>query len=151
MSSLRSIKSYINNVHPLRHRALYNVTARLIDALIPVFNRTIIDLKAPGYLNQRIRLVDFARHPFIKRDPDGFRPPEQRAEESFLDEDGRFQRSMFVDLKKEFWNTGLQMILHLRDIELSPENPEYEGEEWHVQGQTVSRSFSLILLRFYRM
>jgi len=151
MSSLRSIKGYINNVHPLRHRALYNVTARLIDTVIPVFNRTIVDLKAPGYLNQRIRLVDFARHPFIKRDPDGFRPPEQRAEKSFLDEDGRFQRSMFVDLKKEFWNTGLQMILHLRDIELLPENPGYGGEEWHIQGQTVSRSFSLLLLRSYRM
>jgi len=151
MSSLPRIKGYINNVHPLRHRALYVVTERLIDAVIPVFNRTIIDLKAPGYLNQRIHLVDFARHPFIKRDPDTFRPPEQRADESFLDENGQFQRSMFVDLKKEFWNTGLQMVLHLRDIELSPEGPEYEGEEWHVQGQTVSLSSTLSLLRSHRM
>lgn len=132
-----SITSYINNVHPLHHPTLYNVTERLMDAVIPLFNRTVIDLKAPGYLNQRIHLVDFARHPFIKRGPDDFRPPEQRAAESFLDENGQFQRSMFVDLKKEFWNTGLQMILHLRDIELTPEKPEYGGDEWHVQGQTV--------------
>jgi len=151
MSSLCRIISYIHNVHPLRHRALYNVSERLIDAVIPVFNRTIIDLKAPGYLNQRIHLVDFARHPFIKCDPDDFRPPEQGANESFLDENGRFQRSMFVDLKREFWNIGLQMVLHLRDIELSPENPEYEGEEWHVQGQTVIFPSSISLLKSYRM
>lgn len=131
------IKSYINNVHPLHHSALYSVTERLIDAFIPLFDRTIIDLKAPGYLNQRIHLVDFARDPFIQRDPDSFRPPEQRADESLLNGDNRYQNFMFVDLKKEFWNTGLQMVLHLRDIDLLPEHPEYEGDEWHVQGQTV--------------
>lgn len=81
--------------------------------------------------------MDFARDPFIKREPESFRPPEQRADRSFLNEYSQFQKYMFVDLKKEFWNTGLQMILHLRDIELSPKSPAFVGEEWHIQGQTV--------------
>ena len=121
----------------MHHSTMYSVTESLIDAFVPLFNRTIIDLKAPGYLNQRIHLVDFARDPFIQRDPDNFRPPEQQADESLLNHNGQYQNFMFVDLKKEFWNTGLQMVLHLRDINLCPEHPIYEGEEWHVQDQTV--------------
>lgn len=135
--SFHRIKSYINNVHPLTQSDLYGVAEKLIDAFIPLFNRVLVDAKAPGWLNQRIHLVSFGRDPFIKRDPSNFRPPEQRAYQNFLDDNGGYQQFMLVDLKKEFWNVGLQMILQLRDINLSPEHPEYGGEDWHVQGQTV--------------
>ncbi|KAL8953680.1 MAG: hypothetical protein Q9222_000464 [Ikaeria aurantiellina] len=131
--------NYINNVHPLRHSRLYHVTERLIDAVMPLFNRTIIDLKAPGYRNQRIHLVDFGCHPFIDRNPSSFRPPEQRADPQHLNDEAQYQDFIFVDLKKEFWNVGLQMILHLRDINLTAGNPEFVGEQWHVQGQTNER------------
>ena len=137
------ITSYINNVHPMTNHALYYVVENLIDAFVPLFDRSIIDLKAPGYREQRIHLVEFGRNPFIKRDPTTFRPPEQRANANFVDDTGRYQRFMFVDLKKEFWNTGLQMVSHLQDINLSSEHPEYEGQEWHVQGQTVCNLHSL--------
>ena len=137
------ISSYINNVHPTQHPDFYKAIEGLIDIFIPTFNRVIIDLKDPGYFNQRIHLVEFGRDPFIKREPDNFRPPEQRAWGNFLDNDGHFHISMFVDLKKEFWNTGLQMVLHLQDIELSPDNPMFGGEEFHVQGQTVLPLYSI--------
>ena len=29
------------------------------------------------------------------------------------------------------------MVVHVQEIELSPPNSSYPGEEWHVQGQTV--------------
>ncbi|KAL8764660.1 MAG: hypothetical protein Q9194_006909, partial [Teloschistes cf. exilis] len=133
------IDGYINNVDPVKHSALYGQVEILIDHLVPLFNRTLIDLKAPGYQNQRIHLVRFGRNPFIKREPPAFRPPEQRAYEQWLDRDGRYKSSIFVDLKREFWNVGVQMVLQIREINLAPHHPKYDGEEWHVQGQTNER------------
>ncbi|KAL8917003.1 MAG: hypothetical protein Q9208_008221 [Pyrenodesmia sp. 3 TL-2023] len=133
------IDGYINDVYPNRHPALYGQVETLIDHLIPLFNRALIDLKAPGYINQRIHLVCFGRDPFIEREPGPLQPPEQRAYSKYLKNDGQFQDWIFVDLKREFWNTGVQMVLQIREINLTPSNPKYKGEEWHVQGQTNER------------
>ena len=123
----------------------------LTDNLLPIFNRTLIDLKAPGYRNQRIHLVRFGRTPFVNREPGSFRPPEQRAFEKWRNHKGQYKSSILVDLKKEFWNIGLQMVLHVQEISLTPLNPSYAGEKWHVQGQTVlylnsCLSFTLLFL-----
>ncbi|KAL6716551.1 hypothetical protein ACLMJK_006118 [Lecanora helva] len=133
------IASYINDVHPITHSSLYRVIESLIDSLIPLFNRTLIDLKAPGYQNQRIHLADITRNPVVDRDPGHFRPPEQRAYRKWVNNQGQYDNSIFVDLKREFWNVGLQMVLQMRDINLSVDDPEYEGEDWHVQGQNNER------------
>ncbi len=133
------ITSYINNVHPTTHHALYNVTEHLIDILTPFFNRTLVDLKESGYQNQRMHLAKIDRDPVILREPETFRPPEQRAYRQYLDGQDRYQHAIFVDLRKEFWNIGVQMILQMQDIDLNPESPEFKGEEWHVQGQTNER------------
>ncbi|KAL8904481.1 MAG: hypothetical protein Q9207_003245 [Kuettlingeria erythrocarpa] len=130
---------YINDLHPIRHSIIYKQVETLTDQLIPLFNRTLMDLKAPGYHNQRIHLVCFGRDPFIDREPGPFRPPEQRAYSKYLTHDGGYQDWILVDLKREFWNTGIQMVLHIQEIDLTPDNPRYEGEEWHVQGQTNER------------
>ncbi|KAL9026239.1 MAG: hypothetical protein Q9196_005064, partial [Gyalolechia fulgens] len=131
-----NIASYINDVHPIRHAMLYVQVETFIDHLIPLFNRTLIDLKAPGYHNKRIHLLSFGRDPVIDREPGRFRPPEQRAYPKFLNNDCRYQDWILVDLKCEFWNTGVQMVLHIQEIHLTPNSPRHGGEEWHVQGQT---------------
>ena len=133
-----SAASYINNVHPFIHRSMYHIVERLIDSLVPLFNSTLIDLKAPGWQNQRLHLAMLGREPMIQRDPGSFSPPEQRAFD-WLDQKGRYQDVIFVDLKKEFWNIGVQMVLQLRDINLTPETPKYEAEMWQVQGQNNER------------
>lgn len=38
-----------------------------------------------------------------------------------------------VDLKSENAHRGLQVIVKLANIELTPEKPEYEGGSWHVE------------------
>jgi len=40
-----------------------------------------------------------------------------------------------VDLRKDFGHRGLQIIVKLANIELTPEKPSYEGGTWHVEGQ----------------
>lgn len=121
------------------HQEFYAVLERFIDATIPMFNRTLIDVKAPGYSNQRFHVAELGRKPMIIKEPAEFRPPEQRATSQWLDSQGCFRNSLFVDLKKEFWNVGLQMILCVKEIELNSENPDYKGEEWHVNGRSNER------------
>ena len=104
-----------------------------------MFNQTLIELKAPGHTNQRFHVAVLGREPAVMTEPGGFRPPSQRATKQWLDSQDRFHDWLLVDLKKEFWNIGLQMILHVREINLDPQTPSYQGEEWHVQGRMNER------------
>ena len=133
------ITSYINDVHPRNHQSFYHALEKFIDAVIPMLNRTLISTKAPDYENVRLHVAVMGREPLIRKDTDGFRPPEQRATKTWIDSQGRWQDFIFVDLKKEFWNIGLQMVLDVQDISLGPQKTGYEGEEWHVQGQRNER------------
>lgn len=42
-----------------------------------------------------------------------------------------------IDLKADYGATGLQIIVKLANVHLTPEKPEYEGGTWHVEGQLV--------------
>lgn len=46
-----------------------------------------------------------------------------------------------INLFEQYSKEGLQVIVKLANIELSPEKPEYPGGSWHVEGQLV-RSIS---------
>ena len=140
------ITSYINNVHPVCHYEFYGLIESFVDVLIPFFNRTLIDLKAPGWQRQRIVLVEMGREPMILREPEPFRPPEQRMHNMMLNQqgwylnaEGQFPDAFFVDLKKEFWNIGVQFVLQMQDIDLDARDSDFHGENWHVQGQTNER------------
>ena len=123
----------------MTHQNFYSTLEQLIDSLLPLFNHTLIDLKAPGYQNQRFHLAELGREPMIIRDPGPFRPPEHRARAQWLHHQGGYQDFIFVDLKREFWNIGLQMVLQMRDINLTPEQSDYKCEDWHVKGQRNER------------
>lgn len=50
---------------------------------------------------------------------------------------------MMVDLRRDHRETGLQVIVKLANIELTPEQPEYDGGPWHVEGHMVRRILHL--------
>lgn len=54
-------------------------------------------------------------------------------------EPGEFKPSRVaeLDLAGEFGTRGLQVIVKLANIELTPEKPNYAGGSWHVEGQLV--------------
>lgn len=39
------------------------------------------------------------------------------------------------DIRRDYTDRGLQVIIKLANIHLTPENSEYEGGSWHVEGQ----------------
>ena len=48
-----------------------------------------------------------------------------------------------MDIKRDYAHRGLQIVVKLANIELTPEKPTYEGGTWHVEGQMVRLSLSL--------
>lgn len=63
--------------------------------------------------------------------------PEPKKFESPL----RREPAKMVDLKRDYGGRGLQVIVKLANIELTPEQAEYKGGAWHVEGQLVRPLF----------
>ncbi|KAJ5175857.1 uncharacterized protein N7482_001734 [Penicillium canariense] len=146
------IVSYINNLHPVEHRRLYEIVEKIISQTIPIWNQTL----AYRPFNQRriqYQSVDYeddgedephmgddeddeeyyerstawwkARR-IIQPEPEEFKPP-------------NFDRSNLVDLQEGFSKQGLQVIVKLANIELTTDKPEYAGGSWHIEGQLNER------------
>ncbi|KAL8846746.1 MAG: hypothetical protein Q9221_008189 [Calogaya cf. arnoldii] len=75
------------------------------------------------------------RKDFPDPDPGPYRSCESRLRSGKLTPDGNLPPSLRVDLRKEFWDIGIQAVIQVHSIDLDQENPTYPGEDWHVQGQ----------------
>ena len=156
------ITSYINNLHPMEFSNLYSVLEQCITKSIPLWERTLsstkqsraprIDMKMTQYEypqgrempedymseqleddesgwqrdSERREQWEHTTRVLIKPEPKEYAPLEQSA-------DGQ------IDLRSQFKDRGLQIIVKLANIELSPEKPDYEGGSWHIEGQMNER------------
>ncbi|KAF3480408.1 uncharacterized protein GIQ15_05755 [Arthroderma uncinatum] len=73
------------------------------------------------------------RDGIILPEPGIFAPPEEVDLEEDIQEPLRRRKTL--DLQRDYGKTGLQVIIKLANIHLTPENPEYGGGSWHVEGQ----------------
>ncbi|KAJ6013642.1 hypothetical protein N7540_008233, partial [Penicillium herquei] len=145
------IVSYINNLHPIEHRGLYRIIEKVISRAIPLWNKTFSE---EYYLPDRIFYgdVEYEEHPEpepVQKDGEDdntfwtrheewektqpIQQPEPRAFEASAREIEEF------DIQKLFGATGLQVIVKLANVELTPEKPEYGGGSWHIEGQLNER------------
>lgn len=69
--------------------------------------------------------------PIIQPEPGEF---SIQARRPYLDPDADKK----VDIRRDFGSRGLQVIVKLANIHLTPEYPSYDGGSWHVEGQLVS-------------
>ena len=152
LTVLRRITSYINNLHPKNERDLYLLIERLVDAAIPLWNVTLAPLTDKAFYHQR--RIDYKK---VEYDLD---PDDLFVEESEDDDDRVEDRKQWIldnrqlvhpeplgsfrprptpslDIKTEYGKRGLQVIVKLANIQLTPEKPNYEGGTWHVEGQLV--------------
>jgi hypothetical protein len=151
------IASYINNLHPQRHRGLYQVIERILAKTIPMWNTTL-SLLENDYKRIEYYEVEYEDHPEPEpeaadedeEDDDEFCEKHwewQRSQPVKRPEPGKFVPHPFynqISLRKEYAERGLQVIVKLANIELTPEKPEYEGGSWHIEGQLVSLSLLFI-------
>lgn len=152
------ITSYINNLHPKKFKPLYNVIEKIIAKSIVLWNRTLDDrtpdvrvpFDGPEY---EIQAADQIPEQETDEDDDDY---DQRVDDSYEDrrraqelsivlpEPGEFSEPVegddvgILNLREDFKETGLQVIVKLANIHLTPEKPQYGGGSWHVEGQLVS-------------
>jgi hypothetical protein len=151
------ITSYINNLHPQEHKSTYGIIEQIIGFAIPLWNRTLAPLKAKPCRSSRISYSECTYGPDPSSWPEE-KLPQRLPGEAFRDYWQRKEQWMasirrvvlpepeeFVepvneptfDLKEKFAERGLQVIVKLANIHLTPEKPEYKGGTWHIEGQLV--------------
>ncbi|UZP45137.1 hypothetical protein NXS19_012949 [Fusarium pseudograminearum] len=164
--------SYINGLHPTKHREIYATIEKLIEKALPAW-----DFSIPRY-HAETRRVDGACRTgtrlyqlgspcdenednwspplteFLKRDgltwkdEDGKRSDEywQRYEEwEKMREPVQPEAPQFWDwdygtkpgesLRERFQDGGIQVIVKMASIELTPDKPAFPAGGWHVEGQ----------------
>lgn len=129
-----SITSYINNLHPVRYSSLYKVIEACIAQAIPLWNRTLSSVKEPGDQRIDMEITEYIFPPArvessveddndaggttsdgSEREDDSQRPtrvlvqPEPK-EYKYI------ERPSSVDLRKQFQESGLQVITKLANI-----------------------------------
>lgn len=154
------ITSYINNLHTQEHASLYRTIEKIIEKALPMWNRTLTALERE-YQYTRIQTDSIVLAESAKRP----RPPAENEddldEDDKLDLDAEWEdeiyaivppepsdysvRSRFrqssedngarVQLHSDFADKGIQVIVKLANIHLTPANPEYSGGSWHMEGQ----------------
>ncbi len=137
-----TINSYINNLHPVWHKELYPVIARIFERFVPLFNKVLTDL-----YNPRPHRVECDTDWYAEEEDDfqcsldeddpqyddryqswrESREPQQPRAPEFVAPD---PPTRMVDLR----GRNLQVIVKLANIELTPEKPKYPGGVWHVEG-----------------
>jgi hypothetical protein len=143
------------------YKPLYEVIERVIETTIPLWNQTLTPLKSPDLNPPRIeykrcrydpqpprslpneevgvfydRLEQWQDGPrrVVRPEPGQFTSPSAIQVDLSQDEKCDDRR---VDLKREFAERGLQVIVKLANIHLTPDKPNYAGGTWHVEGQLV--------------
>ncbi|KAJ5637089.1 hypothetical protein N7490_006968 [Penicillium lividum] len=153
------ILSYINNTHPIKHRALYEVIEKIIAQTVPLWDMSLTD-RHDYIREQRIvfKGVEYgeAPGPYPKEpEGDGHEEWDKHVEDDWAHlrsrpikqpEPGEFNTQYTlnynenpVNLREDFKNQRLQVIVKLANIELTPEKPDYEGGTWHIEGQLNER------------
>ena len=124
-------RSYINNLHPIAHRALYPTIAKIFEHFVPMFNKVLTDL-----LNVRPDRIKVDPYNWYTDEPEDHDEREawwenrQPTPPPIPTYNPPPLPTNIVDLK----GRDLQVIVKLANIVLTPEKPEYSGGVWHVEG-----------------
>lgn len=153
------ITSYINNLHPIFHADLYSVIEQFIAKSIPLWDLTLTSTYGgrlpriphcraeydypqgttpPGELGNRWEASEACER--WRKTTRVLRMPEPRNFESY-----KPLVDTCVSLREQFGEHGLQVMVKLANIELTPEKPRYDGGSWHVEGQLNERICAIAL------
>lgn len=149
--------SYVNNVHPVRHRELDAVLPELFARMRPLLERVLTDLRWPRPLRieaDPFTWYDNAPDKPVEPDDDDDEDAIEAYEEA-TDEWWDHRRPVVPDApdfvppvlpddttRVDLRGRRLQVIVKLATIHLTPEKPEYAGGSWHVEGMLNERIVS---------
>lgn len=143
------IKSYINNLHPVHHKDLYQPIADIFSTFLPALN----EMLCLELITERIAQPydDPTKEDYFYDPPVVPPAPEDDPEYDFFDSaeydhymetrmpyvcDPKFEMPDFETSHGKFsiYDRELKVIVKLANIELTPERPNYDGGVWHMEG-----------------
>ncbi|CAF2713941.1 unnamed protein product [Rotaria sp. Silwood2] len=126
-----TIESYINNLHPIEHKQLYQSIEQICEHFIPMFNKVLTDLVYNNNKRNRIFVDSYSRSSDSHTTDDDDDDDLGETPRLYIRE---FQmpssKSSSIDLR----GRKLQIIVKLANIILTPDNSKYPGGVWHVEG-----------------
>ncbi|MFD3665227.1 DUF4246 domain-containing protein [Streptomyces sp. NPDC058659] len=155
-----AFRSYVNNVHPEAHHELAAVLPDVFARMRPLLENVLTDLRHPRPL--RIEADPYGWYDSEPEHPD----------ESSYSDDAAYEEAVtaWEEAQDDWWENrrpvvpdapaftppelpdesarvdlrgrGLQVIVKLATIHLTPDKPEYTGGSWHVEGMLNERIVS---------
>ncbi|KAI5363285.1 hypothetical protein Slin15195_G106690 [Septoria linicola] len=155
------ITSYINNLHPRLHKPLYESLQTIIAQVVPMWDACLSrsDLGHPPARDDADAewIEPEGERPRAEGEDDMDEDDTWELDEDWTRENrtltmpelentyqtrADYERPSHlptddptVDLRKDFATQGLQIIVKLANIHLTPEKPTYGGGSWHIEGQ----------------
>ncbi|KAJ2430503.1 hypothetical protein GGF41_000960, partial [Coemansia sp. RSA 2531] len=139
-----TIESYINNLHPVKHAALYSIIASVFSKFLPLLEQVVTDLVHP----RRRRVIPYRDKYYKSDEPLPNRDIDEYNEEVILWK----RRATFVHPQPEPFVTParpvipyklcgrrLQAIVKMSNVELTLERPTFGGEDWKLAGLANER------------
>ncbi|KAI7827769.1 hypothetical protein BX661DRAFT_182411 [Kickxella alabastrina] len=140
-----SIKSYINNLHPVKHAEMYPIIAKAFSRFVPIFEQVITDAVYPQpYHIENNRGMWYSTSTKFPCDH-GAKDYKEKYEKwkaavNFKDATPCtpvvFHRPI---PPQSLRNRQLQVVVKMSNIMLTPELPEYNGDNWHVEAMSNER------------
>lgn len=144
-SNIFEIKSYINNLHPIKHKSLYLSLQSIFNEVIPGINYVLSKYASKELIRIKWDDGEYYREKFLDEsgeliddDDDGGDFDENCSENLKLKDklippiiNSNHYNDVTIDLKSF---DEIKVIVKIIDIELTPENPVYEGSSWSVAG-----------------
>lgn len=157
---LFGIVSYINNLHPIKYEPLYQSIESIFNQILPGLNYVLSRYASKEFV--RIYWEDWSvytdeYHDEMSKLWDEI--PSQKIHEALVEfnktkvkylkppkinRDGP-KIDVSIDLKKF---DKIKVITKLADIQLTPENPIYNGGSWHVEG-TINEDIVATVIYYY--
>ncbi|KAJ1878802.1 hypothetical protein LPJ57_003203 [Coemansia sp. RSA 486] len=140
-----TVRSYINNLHPVKHAEFYPTIAAIFGKFVPLLENVVTDLIYP----RKPRVIPDCSNWLVEQfpEPTNYRDPDY--DEKYREwEDSQ----LFIEPVPEPFETPerppvafslkgrrLQAIVKMANIVLTPENPVYAGGSWHVEALSNER------------
>jgi hypothetical protein len=151
------IASYVNSLHPVHHKALYSVLEQLISRSIPLWDLVMNEIEWPPTIRIDMEQTEYKEKSDTFEPADKTKKPKGKGHDPsygmrfHLGEDQSFPNRVLVlpepgeyipetrgelpfHLRTSFAREGIQVIVKLANIHLTPEKPTYDGGSWHVEG-----------------
>jgi len=143
-------QAYINNIHP-SNKSLVSAIENIVASFVPLFNRVLTDQLLGNDQDFLLRIPD--HYDYDESDYPSREPGETNSDyreryiewnetkRLILPETPNFKPGSRLRRTKTYTINGrnVQAIVKLANIHLNPEQPEYGGGSWHIEGMTNER------------